>query len=146
MFYIKIKANKLLYWYSKITGTRGDAKAGAFYPFLLVTDKISKKMEPYFINHELIHFAQQKEMLFVGAWLFYISETIYLIIIKRKKGMGLYLARSAEKEAYENMFDLNYLKERKPYSHIKNYFNSGKDFDWNKYVKKIKDIEDGNKI
>lgn len=31
---IEIKADKLLYWYSKLTGTKGRAKMGAFFPFI----------------------------------------------------------------------------------------------------------------
>ncbi len=136
IWYIEIKADKLLYWYSKLTGTNGNAKAAAFYPFLVTTSKMHPKMRPYFINHELIHFAQQKEMLILGGWIFYIFEFFYILYTKRKYGMGEYLLRSTEQEAYENMFDIEYLNKRKSFSHIKKYWKN-KPVVWNEYLKKV---------
>jgi hypothetical protein len=78
IWHIEIEADKPLYWYSKLTGTNGNAKAAAFYPFLITTSKIHPKMKEYFINHELIHFAQQKEMLIVGGWIFHFFEYLGL--------------------------------------------------------------------
>jgi hypothetical protein len=98
IWHIEIEADKPLYWYSKLTGTNGNAKAAAFYPFLITTSKIHPKMKEYFINHELIHFAQQKEMLIVGGWIFHFFEYLY-IFTKGKRGMEAYLSRSTEQEA-----------------------------------------------
>lgn len=140
IWHIEIQADGPLYWYSKLTGTNGDAKAAAFYPFLIMTSKIHPKMRAYFINHELIHFAQQKEMLIVGSWIFHIFEYAYIFFVKGKRGMEAYLSRSTEQEAYDNMFDLDYLKQRKPFSHLKKYWRS-EPVIWNEYLKKVLETE-----
>lgn len=140
MWHIKIQADRFVYWYSRLTGTKGTAKAMAFYPFLFTTSKIHPKMHAYFINHELIHFAQQKELLIVGAWIFHILEWLYITIIKRKRGMDAYLLRSTEQEAYDNMFDLEYLSKRKSYSELNNYWEN-KPVVWKDYLKKVLETE-----
>lgn len=140
MWHIKIQADRFVHWYSRLTGTKGNAKAMAFYPFLFTTSKIHPKMHAYFINHELIHFAQQKELLIVGAWIFHILEWLYITIIKRKRGMDAYLLRSTEQEAYDNMFDLEYLSKRKSYSELNNYWEN-KPVVWKDYLKKVLETE-----
>jgi GrpB-like predicted nucleotidyltransferase (UPF0157 family) len=140
MWHIKIEADRFVYWYSRLTGTKGNAKAMAFYPFLFTTSKIHPKMHAYFINHELIHFAQQQELLIVGAWIFHILEWLYITIIKRKRGMDAYLLRSTEQEAYDNMFDLEYLSKRKFYSELNNYWEN-KPVVWKDYLKKVLETE-----
>jgi hypothetical protein len=139
-FYIEIEATKLLYWCSKLTGTKGNAKAAAFYPFLFITNKIDPKMRPYFINHELIHFAQQREMLVVGGWIFHTIEWVYVFFGKGKRGMDAYLHRSTEQEAYDNMFDLDYLANRRHYTHLKKY-HKNKPVVWKEYLKKVLETE-----
>jgi GrpB-like predicted nucleotidyltransferase (UPF0157 family) len=137
--YIEISANKFLYWYSKLTGTHGNAKMMAFYPFIFTTTKIHPKMRPYLINHELIHFAQQKELLIIGAWFLYIIEWVRSLFID-KTGMDGYLYRSTEQESCDNMFDLEYLTNRKNYTHIKKYWNT-KPVIWKEYLKKVLETE-----
>lgn len=59
-------------------------------------------------NHEAIHTAQMKEMLFIGFYLWYLVEWII-----RLAGKGnAYRNISFEKEAYDNDEDLNYLATR----------------------------------
>ena len=36
MWHIKIQTDRFVYWYSRLTGTKGNAKAMAFYPFYLL--------------------------------------------------------------------------------------------------------------
>lgn len=139
VWHIEIQADRLLYWYSKLTGTKGNAKAAAFYPFLITTSKIHPKMRPYFINHELIHFAQQKEMLIIGSWIFQIFEYLY-VFTKGKRDMEAYLSRSTEQEAYDNMFNLDYLQQRESFSHLKKYWKD-KPVVWNEYLKKVLETE-----
>lgn len=129
----------MLCWYSKLTGTNGNAKAAAFYPFLLTTGSMHPQMRPYFVNHELIHLAQQKEMLIVGGWICRFFESLY-IFTKGKRGMEAYLYRSTEQEAYDNMFNLNYLHQRASFSHLKKYWKS-KPVAWNEYLKKVLETE-----
>lgn len=66
------------------------------------------------INHERIHTAQMKEMLFVFFYLWYLAEWIIRLV----KGQP-YEAISFEREAYERETNLAWIKERKKYYWIK---------------------------
>ena len=61
------------------------------------------------INHEKIHFQQQKELLFVGFYLLYL---IFWIIYG-------YRNMPFEKEAYDNQSDILYLSNRKHFAFLK---------------------------
>jgi hypothetical protein len=67
-------------------------------------------------NHELIHWRQQKEMLGIFFYIWYLIEWIVNIFIYKNKA---YIKLSHEQEAYDNDKNLSYLKKRKPYSWIK---------------------------
>ena len=72
------------------------------------------------INHEKIHSTQIKEMLWLGFYLWYIIE--YLIILisgKHDRQNDSYHDISLEEEAYNNQYNLDYLKNRKHYSWLK---------------------------
>lgn len=69
------------------------------------------------LNHERIHTAQMKEMLFIFFYLWYFFEWIVKIFIEGKE--NAYRSISFEREAYNNEDDLMYLKSRKWYSWIK---------------------------
>lgn len=79
----------------------------AIWPIIFVRSdrKISEKI----INHEKIHFKQQKELLLAG---FYILYLIFWI----KYG---YRNIPFEKEAYDNDDNLKYLETRKHFAWIK---------------------------
>ena len=64
------------------------------------------------LNHEAIHTAQMKEMLFIGFYLWYLVEWIIRLFGKGNAYRNL----SFEKEAYDNDEDLAYLDTRKPYA------------------------------
>lgn len=75
-------------------------------------------LTPEVINHEKIHTAQMKEMLYIFFYLWYAIE--YLIIRGlHKKQSGAYHDVSFEEEAHNNDMNLNYLNERKPYAWLK---------------------------
>ncbi|MBC8003884.1 MAG: hypothetical protein H7X84_00305 [Verrucomicrobia bacterium] len=61
------------------------------------------------INHEKIHWEQQKEMLIIPFYLWYIIEWMF-------KG---YRTISFEREAYLQERNLHYLKTRKRYAWVK---------------------------
>ena len=86
--------------------------AMALYPFILVTPR--KKFGPVLLNHERIHLRQELEMLIIPFYIVYLIALLF-------KG---YRNVSFEREAYANENNLNYLKQRKPYSWIR-YFRSG---------------------
>ncbi|NDW10703.1 hypothetical protein [Dysgonomonas sp. 520] len=72
------------------------------------------------LNHESIHTAQAKEMLFLFFYIFYVFEWLFRLI-QYRNSMEAYYNISFEREAYENQDNPNYLKQRKFYSFIKYY-------------------------
>ena len=61
---ILVKSKKLTYLFALLSfsGKPNSVKAVAIYPFIIIKDK--NLATERFINHELIHFEQQKETLF----------------------------------------------------------------------------------
>ena len=70
------------------------------------------------INHENIHWEQEKELVIVGFYLLYIME-FFLRLFRMRRWHKAYRSISFERECYENETDLNYLKSRKHYAWIK---------------------------
>lgn len=66
------------------------------------------------LNHERIHTAQQRELLFIGFYIWYIAEWLCLLI-KYRNGLKAYYNIRFEQEAYKHQADLAYLKKRKHY-------------------------------
>ena len=64
------------------------------------------------MNHERIHTAQQREMLFVFFYLFYLIEWLARLPMRG----NAYRNISFEREAYANQRNLNYLKTRPLYA------------------------------
>lgn len=75
-------------------------------------------IDKYVINHERIHTAQQKELLFIPFYILYIIEWLIRLIQYRKLHKA-YLNISFEREAYAHGHDLSYLKRRPLYAFIK---------------------------
>nr|DAS75195.1 MAG TPA: hypothetical protein [Caudoviricetes sp.] len=73
--------------------------------------KVSERM----LNHEKIHTAQMKEMLFVFFYLWYFIEWMIRLFIDHKTA---YKSISFEREAYAND-EAPYLPDRRPYGWIK---------------------------
>ncbi len=76
------------------------------------------------INHERIHTAQQRELLFIPFYLLYVAEWLIRLIVYRSWHKA-YMNISFEKEAYAHGHDLKYLKTRKHFSFLK--YIKGKD-------------------
>lgn len=70
-------------------------------------------------NHEAIHTAQMKELLYVGFYLWYVIEWIFNLF-KYWDRMDAYRNISFEKEAYKYQLDLTYLNSRKHYAFLTN--------------------------
>ena len=70
------------------------------------------------LNHESIHTAQMKELLYIGFYIWYGIEWIIRLIIDKDSITAYYNIRF-EKEAYAHESDINYLKNRKHYNWIK---------------------------
>jgi hypothetical protein len=69
------------------------------------------KMSEKDINHESIHTAQMKELLYIPFYLIYFCEWLVRLFMKG----NAYRNISFEKEAYNNEKDLTYLNRRKHY-------------------------------
>ena len=87
------------------------------YPFVFTNNK-NLLTDPYFINHERIHLAQQRELLIIFFYLWYLTE-FALNYLKYKNKYTAYLNISFEREAYTNDHNLKYLETRKPYAFLR---------------------------
>ncbi len=72
-------------------------------------------IDKYVVNHERIHTAQQKELLFVFFYLAYGLEWLFRYL-KCGNKFKAYRQMSFEMEAYANSSNLNYLDTRKHYA------------------------------
>ena len=75
-------------------------------------------VDRYVINHERVHTAQQRELLFIPFYIIYVLEWLVRCIQYRNTKEAYYNI-SFEREAYTHGKDLTYLKNRKPYSWVK---------------------------
>lgn len=77
-----------------------------------------KPIDNITINHESIHTAQMKELLYIGFYIWYFIEWIIKLIVCLFKGWNYknaYYNIAFEYEAYLYEHHFTYLKERKPY-------------------------------
>lgn len=72
-------------------------------------------IDKYVVNHELIHSAQQKELLWIPFYIIYLIEWV-IRFCQYGSWHKAYRNISFEKEAYNNGSNLNYLKTRKLYA------------------------------
>lgn len=82
---------------------------------LIVRKEYKSSLNERIINHERIHFEQQKEMLFLGFFLWYAVEWLIrlLLYFDAKKA---YRNLLFEKEARKYEGDLEYIKNREPFN------------------------------
>ena len=85
------------------------------FPFIISRDEMSDVT----IRHEKIHIEQQRELLVI---FFYILYVWYWLAgkVKRMNNDEAYMNIPFEREAYEQMYDVNYLNTRQKHS-WKNY-------------------------
>lgn len=69
-------------------------------------------IDKFVINHERIHTAQQRELLFVPFYILYVMEWLVRLVEYRNRE-DAYMNISFEREAYANGHNLNYLPNRK---------------------------------
>ena len=75
-------------------------------------------IDRYVINHERIHTAQQRELLFVPFYILYLIEWTFRFARYRNWKQAYYNI-SSEREAYTHGNDLTYLKNRGHYSWLR---------------------------
>lgn len=122
--FILLESNRLMRVISAFSAT--NIKAGAFFPFIVIGGGLKNETRAKAINHELIHFSQQKEMLFVGAWALRLVELLYYRLIRSKTKTEAYILHCSEQEAYFYSSDYDYLKTRKRYAHLRGFMRNKK--------------------
>ena len=70
------------------------------------------------LNHEKIHTAQIKELLYIFFYMWYVIEWM-IRLIRYRDSYKAYRNLSFEREAYANDRNLTYLENRKPFSFLK---------------------------
>lgn len=75
-------------------------------------------IDRFIINHERIHTAQQRELLFVPFYLLYIIEWLVRLLIYRNSDSA-YRNISFEREAYTHGNDLTYLSSRRRFAWLR---------------------------
>ena len=78
------------------------------FPFIIVRDDLTETQ----LNHELIHFEQQKELFIVGFYCLYVHDYLKGMVKYRNKEKAYYRIRF-EQEAYANEHELGYAHQRK---------------------------------
>ena len=91
-------------------------KAITIGPFVFT--KPNTVLNPIDLQHEDIHWAQEKEMLIILFYLWYVIEFLIRLIIYRDWHKA-YKNISFEQEAYKYQEDSNYVKTRKFYDWVK---------------------------
>lgn len=81
------------------------------FPFII----LSEEVDEYTMNHEMIHFEQQKELFVVGFYALYAYDFIKGMIKYRDKHLAYFLIRF-EQECYNYQGDLGYLLDREKHS------------------------------
>lgn len=82
------------------------------FGIIFVRKDAKKPFGIYSQNHEAVHTAQMKELLYVPFYIIYLFEWIIRLFMKG----NAYRNISFEKEAYQNETNLNYLKCRKHFA------------------------------
>ena len=86
-----------------------------FFGMVFVRTEEAEYYDARVSNHEAIHTAQMKELLFIFFYLLYILEYLFLLL-RYRSFQKTYRNISFEKEAYNNESNFDYLKSRKHYS------------------------------
>ena len=68
------------------------------------------------VNHERIHTAQQRELLFLPFYVIYLLEWLLRLFQNRFDSFRAYRSISFEREAYAHGHDPGYLQRRRPYA------------------------------
>lgn len=87
------------------------------FPIVVVRDKRLLE-DSTFLRHEKIHFVQQRELLIMFFFIWYVME-FFVRFIQVRNYKKAYRSISFEREAYENESDEIYLSSRRMWSFIK---------------------------
>tara|TARA_R110002020_G_scaffold60956_1_gene164497 strand:- start:330 stop:668 length:339 start_codon:yes stop_codon:yes gene_type:complete len=81
------------------------------FPFII----ISEEVDEYTMNHEMIHYEQQKELLVIGFYLLYAYDFVKGMIKYKDKHLAYFLIRF-EQECYNHQNDLGYITDREKHA------------------------------
>ena len=90
------------------------------WPFIFVKEDTLKK-DVILINHEKIHLKQQRELLILPFYIWYICEWLFRTLLYLNSYRA-YQNISFEREAYANENNLDYVQNRKTFSFLKYIF------------------------
>lgn len=99
--------------YNNIIPFRGFVAINLF-GLLYVRKEYEGKINSRTLNHESIHTAQMRELLYVGFYLIYITEWFIRLFMRG----NAYRNISFEREAYSNERDDEYLENRKSFAFL----------------------------
>ena len=89
--------------------------------FGIIFTRDKSKLNDYIYNHEAIHTKQLLESGIIFFYIIYLIEWLIKLIIYKSQA---YKHLSFEVEAYNNMYNLNYLTSRKKYAWLKYILNN----------------------
>jgi hypothetical protein len=89
----------------------------SLWPFIILKED-SLMADEVLINHERIHLKQQRELLILPFYLWYISEWLLRTVLYLDSYRA-YQNISFEREAYANEKDMEYLAKRRIFGFLK---------------------------
>jgi hypothetical protein len=102
--------------YNKLIPFKGFTAINLF-GFLFVRSEFKGKFKKRSINHEMIHTAQMKELLYVPFYIWYLAEWCTRVLVSIFKPCTRpYHDICFEREAYDNESNLKYLDSRKRFA------------------------------
>ena len=100
---------------AKVNLIKRHPMGGGFYAICLFGFIFAiKPLNATELNHESIHAAQQRELLYIPFFLWYVLEWLFYYLKYRDLLKAYYHIRF-EQEAYRHQNDLNYLSNRRSY-------------------------------
>lgn len=107
---------KCLIIYNTIIPFKGFTAINLFGIIFVRKDK-KDKFTDVTLNHERIHTAQMRELLYIGFYIWYFIEWLVLLI-KYRDITKAYMNVRFEKEAYAHQNTLDYLNKRKHFNYL----------------------------
>lgn len=89
---------------------------GAINLFGILFAKRGMDITKEVVNHEEIHSAQLRELLFIPFYIVYVAEWLWRLVQQRGDTYRAYQSISFEREAYTHASDLDYLRRRRHFA------------------------------
>lgn len=86
---------------------------GAINLFGILFAKHDMRLTAEVMNHERIHTAQMRELLYIPFYIAYVAEWLYLLCRYRGNAFTAYRNISLEREAYSHAAEPEYLHRRR---------------------------------